>query len=155
MSLDFLDPLDLADFSEPFNPLDPRDWAREAEEPSPIFLGRSGDRFAFVDPEVVPIVSRHVWTYSEDNRGKAYAKRWVTVGGVRSVIYLHRFIMLDVLRVLPPTEDHILVDHRNGEGLDCRKKNLRWTTVSENNANRRGYYFKRRPAHAYRTEARA
>jgi hypothetical protein len=48
-------------------------------------------------------------------------------------IYLHRFI-LGVTRD-PTCGSKIVVDHINGKGYDCRRENLRWVTVAENNRN--------------------
>lgn len=65
-------------------------------------------------------------------------KRWVAVKTptncyVRSNknegdVLLHRFIM--------DAKEHEIVDHKNGDGLDNRKKNLRFCTQSENMRNR-------------------
>jgi hypothetical protein len=50
-----------------------------------------------------------------------YGQAWV--GG--KAVYLHRFLL-----------DASLVDHRNQDGLDCRRRNLRAATKSQNNHNR-------------------
>ncbi|MFN3377720.1 MAG: HNH endonuclease, partial [Burkholderiaceae bacterium] len=42
---------------------------------------------------------------------------------------LHRFLL--------NAPRGVLVDHRNGNGLDCRRFNLRAATPAQNNANRR------------------
>jgi hypothetical protein len=47
-----------------------------------------------------------------------------------AVVKLHRL-------VLGVKDSTILVDHRNGEGLDCRKENLRIATRAQNLANSR------------------
>jgi len=54
------------------------------------------------------------WTADVRPNGIVYARR--LVGGRK--VYLHRAVM----RV---EERHILVDHRNGDGRDCRRDNLR------------------------------
>lgn len=77
----------------------------------------------------------NLWTV--DVRGdNAYARREVVVENPlprrpkKYKLYLHRFI------VDPPAG--LLVDHRNGVGLDCRRSNLRVGTHSENGSNRDG-----------------
>lgn len=52
-------------------------------------------------------------------RGKINGKR----------VYLHRFIM-DV------SNKNIEIDHMNGDGLDCRKENLRVATHGQNQGNK-------------------
>jgi hypothetical protein len=46
-----------------------------------------------------------------------------------SRLYLHRYVM-----GLEPG-DSAIVDHRNGNGLDCRRENLRLATITQNNRN--------------------
>lgn len=58
-----------------------------------------------------------------------YAIRSEYGGGVRTDIRLHR-------AVLGVTDPAIEVDHRNGNGLDCRRDNLRIATKAQNGANR-------------------
>lgn len=48
------------------------------------------------------------------------------------MVYLHREVMA---RVEPQPAPGLMVDHRNGCSLDCRKVNLRWVTPAQNRAN--------------------
>lgn len=61
--------------------------------------------------------------------GTWYAQRIERSDGKRRPVQLHRFLLN------PPPE--LLVDHRNGNGLDCRRLNLRQATKLQNNINRR------------------
>jgi hypothetical protein len=64
------------------------------------------------------------------NGSKFYAVRFVKTGpGKTKTLRLHREIM--------NAPDGLLVDHRNGNGLDNRRDNLRLATHGENASNRR------------------
>jgi len=75
-----------------------------------------------VDDEDYERLSRFNWRVSIHKRKKtAYAV---------AVVKLHRLV-LDV------ADPAVLVDHRNQNGLDCQKLNLRACTAAQNQANRR------------------
>ncbi len=57
----------------------------------------------------------------------AYRTPWAGKGNPREKIYLHRAI------VVPPP--FYIVDHRDGDGLNCRRLNLRIATHSQNSRN--------------------
>lgn len=61
----------------------------------------------------------------KSNRRPVYA---VYTGGGGSPVLLHRFLL--------QAPQGMQVDHINGDGLDCRKENLRLCTASENRCNR-------------------
>jgi hypothetical protein len=65
------------------------------------------------------------------SRGTWYAQRTVLVDGKRTIISMHRFIL-----GAPP---ELAVDHIDRNGLNNQRTNLRICTVSQNNANRRGW----------------
>ena len=77
---------------------------------------------ALIDGEDVGRVIEHTWYVVDNGRGGLHATN-------RKAGRLHRFI-------LKLTPDDPEVDHANGNGLDCRKSNLRFATRSQNNANR-------------------
>ena len=85
---------------------------------------------ALVDPRDIGRAARFNWSASKT--------RW-TVYGIRregdgKSIYLHRFILGEDFEL--PGE--IQVDHANGDGLDCRRVNLRLCTSKQNAQNRAG-----------------
>ena len=87
-------------------------------------------KIAIVDDEDYERVSQHKWCASEARNGRWYAvtrlPRTITHIPGRK-IYLHRFLVGD---------DVDRIDHRNDDGLDCRRQNLRIATRSQNGMNR-------------------
>ncbi len=77
---------------------------------------------AWIDDEDYPIVSKIKW-HAVNISGKWYA---ATVWG-KQIIYLHHFVLGSKSRE---------IDHINGDGLDCRKSNLRLCTHRQNMGNR-------------------
>src|SRR6266851_4451024 len=83
---------------------------------------------ALVDDEDYLRVSCFHWQAQVRSRGTVYAKRIVGIRPHKRGVYLHRFI-------LGISADK-KVDHRDGNGLNCQRSNLRAATHSENLANR-------------------
>lgn len=75
--------------------------------------------FAIVDGEDAELVSRYEWRLR---------KGYVAAGTSTNLLYLHRLVMR-----APARQD---IDHRNHDPLDNRKKNLRFCSNSQNQANR-------------------
>lgn len=96
---------------------------RVAPEPPAVTGARwiplTRGRFALVDIADYDRVRLTEWHFAN---GYAYSNRGVL---------LHRLVMN--LAMGAPTR----VDHRDGNGLDCRRSNLRYATVLENNRNRK------------------
>lgn len=61
-----------------------------------------------------------------------YAQRGITVNGKRGIILLHQAVIGKA-----PTGK--VIDHIDGNGLNCRRSNLRHVTQTINLANRKGF----------------
>ncbi len=83
------------------------------------------DKFAIVDADDYDRLNQYKWYASRNENGDYYAKRMER--GTRRQIIMHR-----VITEAPPG---LLVDHRNHNGLDNRRSNLRICTKGENNRN--------------------
>lgn len=79
------------------------------------------NRVALVDDEDFEELNKHKWTSSSHG----YAKRAI----FGKTVYMHREILGKV--------DGLEVDHKNGNGLDNRKENLRRCSRMENVRNQR------------------
>lgn len=103
------------------------------ELPTPVDGARwivlSRGYFALIDSSDYDKVSPFNWS-ADTTSGSVYAKRYMNMGGgVLVLTYLHRFIM--------DAKYGEEVDHKDGNGLDCRRSNLRVCNSQKNNMNRR------------------
>jgi hypothetical protein len=57
---------------------------------------------------------------------------------IQSTIFLHTIVMQRKGIVKPKTNKRIIVDHADGNERNCRRNNLRYTTISFNNMNING-----------------
>lgn len=83
----------------------------------------SGGMFALIDRADADRVGMYRWHASKSD-ARWYARTKISGAGT----YLHRFI----LNAHDPKSP---VDHENGDGLDCRRANIRISTTSQNMAN--------------------
>lgn len=84
-------------------------------------------KVAFVDDEDFERVNQYRWCYD-----RGYAIRSVTIApNVYKPLFMHRFIM--------NTPDNLRTDHRDHNGLNNQKYNLRVCTNSQNLRNSRPY----------------
>lgn len=112
------------------------------------------NHFALIDAGDFDRVSRHRWALKRGKAGVLYARTDQRgTNKLGQVCYLHQMVI--------PTGRGYMVDHRNSDGLDNRKENLRRCTVGENNCHRRslrglsgkGFYFDKK-LNCYRTQIR-
>jgi len=109
----------------------------KCEAGPPVFADEFGEycqipltqnRFAKVDPGDYLWLSQFRWC-CKANRDTCYAIRHIQERGRTKRIHMHRQIM--------NTPDEMICDHKNHNGLDNRRLNLRNCTTEQNNANRR------------------
>ena len=87
---------------------------------------------AVIDDEDAELATHSWYAHAMPAKGVVYARRSFPRGyGKRGSILLHRAVM-------KAGPDDPLVDHRDGDGLNCRRGNLRYATGSENSCNRSG-----------------
>lgn len=83
---------------------------------------------ATIDSADIDLVSGRNWFVAISGDGRPYVSSKVPRS--RRRVFLHRFLLN------PP--DGMVVDHRNGNGLDNRRSNIRICTQAENVRNNRG-----------------
>ncbi len=89
---------------------------------------RKGEVFELlVDAEDWPLVSQYRWSIVKPSARNRTYYAMTHVGRPRRSVSLHRLVAGE--------PDGLEVDHKNGNGLDCRRANLREATGSQNSAN--------------------
>ena len=83
-------------------------------------------KFALVDDDVYEWASKSKW-YAQRNKNTFYARRNEGVSPFQSAVFLHREIM--------QPDPGTIIDHVNGNGLDCRRGNMRTADNAENTRN--------------------
>ncbi len=81
---------------------------------------------AIVDDDDFEWLSKFKW-FASKHRNVWYAKRATLKNGMKTSVFMHR----QILNVAPG----LLCDHRNNDGLDNRKHNLRVANHSQNTSN--------------------
>lgn len=87
-------------------------------------------KFAVVDNENFDSLSQNKWHYWIDPKSLVeYAVRHKKIKGKVQRLMMHR----EITR----SSHNLVIDHRNGNGLDNRRENLRTCTKVQNNMNRK------------------
>lgn len=87
---------------------------RVKQETDWVMIPLSGGHVAKIDREDIDRVCRHKWSANYPGPGRVYAQCKPTG---EPHVYLHRFVI--------DAPKGVIVDHANGDTLDCRKANLR------------------------------
>lgn len=110
-----------------------------------IWLDDKAEHFIVLDEVDRQWALQWLWKVRWDkHRNKIYAVRsrdtWEN-GRItkRSTIYLHKEICRRA-HGDPPTKHATIADHKDGQSQNCRRRNLRWATPSENRRNINGWY---------------
>lgn len=83
--------------------------------------------YAEIDKEDYHLVENFCW--HRETRGKVfYARAYVRGSSGKDSVYLHQSIL--------PTEDGIIAEHKDGNGLNNKKSNLRPANRSQNEMNK-------------------
>lgn len=82
--------------------------------------------FAIVDDEDYELISKRKWYASQSRNGVFYARSNIVRDGRRTGVWMHRLIM---------GSPKGRIDHKNHDGLDNRRDNLRMASLSENGMN--------------------
>ncbi len=94
-----------------------------------IKIPLSQNKFALIDDEDLGVVSLFKWCVRKrDNI--LYAHTWINLNGKDTSLKMHRLIMN-----AKPDKD---LDHKDGDGLNNQKHNLRFCTVAQNAMNKFG-----------------
>lgn len=104
-------------------------WREPIHNGEIVLVPLTQGKFAAIDVSDADRVLCFRWK-ATDCKGHWYAERRVRVPGKpgRSAhCLLHRFIL--------GAPDDLQVDHKNGDGLDCRRSNIRIATPSQNSSN--------------------
>lgn len=92
------------------------------------FIPLTQGKTALIDDEDFELVSEYKWYPLSTSAGLVYANGYLLRNGHRSVVLMHRLLMN-----AQPGQG---IDHRNRNGLDNRRFNLRFATRSQNAINR-------------------
>ncbi len=84
---------------------------------------------AKIDDEDYEWLNQWKWQALCCENNKTYAKHWEVINGKKVMKLMHR----DILNAAP----HMLVDHKDNDGLNNQRSNLRICTLSQNNMNRK------------------
>jgi hypothetical protein len=95
-----------------------------------VAISLTQNKIALIDDEDFWLISQYKW-YPKRHRNTYYASaNGPRINGKRQTIFMHQLLL--------PSSKEQQVDHKNGNGLDNRRGNLRFATHAENMRNRVG-----------------
>lgn len=106
---------------------DPRDHKEPDPVPGAKWLRLTRGRFALVDEDMFDGLNRRSWHWTDTGKSAGHA----AFDDGKSRVLLHHAVL--------GVESSTIVDHRDNNGLDCRRENLRIASKQKNCANRGKY----------------
>ena len=88
-----------------------------------------------VDDQDYELLSKYKW-YEAKGRYTSYANTSVIIDGKRKTLSMHRMLL--------QPESYLVVDHKDGNGLNNQRDNIWICTLSQNGRNRKPRQSKRR-----------
>ena len=100
-----------------------------------VYLNATCTIYCVVSEEDYEWAIQWRWSFTMDKRKKKYYATRMTRGAqrVQIKIYMHKAILIERMKVEPPTVKHVIGDHGNGESRDNTRGNLDWATRRQNN----------------------
>lgn len=127
---------------------DPNTWQQDHQHEYRIYADDYANQYAIVDEIDYSYLVQWRWklkkskTTTGSKQPKIYLARTGHEGTAESricsTIFLHTVVIERKGDPKPDTNQKIIVDHANGDGFDCRRKNLRYATISFNRRNING-----------------
>lgn len=108
----------------------PRPLLLHPDDPEALIVPLTRGKVAIIDRTDAPLVAPYRWT-AICYDGRWYARRSRRVSEGQGEVFLHQ----QLFPVLPGWT----VDHVDGDGLNCRRENLRQANHSENQCNKPAY----------------
>jgi len=114
---------------------DPNTWTAYKHEHR-IYANDAASIYAVVDEVDYQFFSYWRWSWKASRGGnKIYLYRTLNLANdIHTSLYLHVAIMV-AKGVEKPSPLHTIADHRDGNSLNCLRRNLRWATPSMNRRN--------------------
>lgn len=94
-----------------------------------VTLSKDGSIFAIVDADAMPLIEGRTWSLHECGKGKLYARN-SRFNGERVNVYMHRLLAKWYLG--EPPRKGMVVDHKDGNGLNNTRANFRYLDAYEN-----------------------
>jgi len=96
-------------------------------------------KYALVSPEDFAEINGHSWQAINNQSDTYYAIRGLRINGRKKRLFMHREIMKPPVSDITQRGRRIVVDHKDGDGLNNTRDNLRIVTARENAYNRKKY----------------
>jgi hypothetical protein len=128
---------------------DPNTWLVDKHE-CRVYADDYANEYAIVDQIDYQYLIQWRWKLKESKsskgtkKPKVYLARTTHEGSresrICSTIFLHTVVMERTGTPKPKTNKKLIVDHKDSDGLNCKRNNLRYATLSFNRRNRNGVH---------------